>query len=117
MTTQAQAKSLLPERINGSPIDYGRGLLHSDIVDNSRFSFVLARLALSQEEPYADIALRSLHESNTKGVLQPPLSESLANEIEAFLDSREGEQIGNRNFAAAVLLSMALDEGTRPLSG
>lgn len=108
--------SLFPNTVAASPIDHGRNLLNSLIVDASRKPYVLARIALSGHAPEetTELALRGMHEANVDGVLQPPLSDSLANELEAFLVERQsGRRIPSGNFAAMVLLSMALDEGSQ----
>lgn len=114
------SSSIVPEVARISDIDYGHNLLGSLITDASRKPYVMARVAIALygKAEFSVTALESitqLHHDDSDGVLQPPLSDGLANEIEAFLaDALPGYGVGTANFAALALLAIAVDEGSRP---
>jgi len=114
------SRSIVPEVARISDIDYGHNLLGSLIADASRKPYVLARVAIAQygKPEFSETAHKSimqLHAGDCDGVLQPPLTKGLANEIEAFLvDAHPRFGVGSSNLAALALLAMAVDEGSRP---
>ncbi len=111
--------SIFPRNV--SEIEYSGMALNSLLVDESRRSFVLARIAIAQYDSdefsvNAHKALEKLHYASFDGILQPPLSEALANEIEAAVEGYHGSKfgVGSANEGVLALLCMAVDQGSRP---
>lgn len=106
-------------KIKGSPIDYGESLVRSHLVDASKKPYFLARMAVSVYggngfSRQAHKALFSAYYANQDGVLQPPLSLPLANEVEAFLEEHPDERkLAEGNYGALVLLNMIITEEGR----
>lgn len=113
--------SITGRTIEGSSTDYGESLVRSNLIDASRKPYLMARLAVAEYahprfSKNARKALLDVHFANDDGVLQPPLSVALANEVEAFLEQHPDERrgVGDANYGALVLLNMIIDNGSRP---
>ncbi len=94
-----------------SPWDYARELERE--LPRDRKGYILANFALSQfgnddrYNKHAGDALATIDQDNREGLLNPPLPEALAQEIEGFLSEPRGFWGG----ASALILAWAVDHG------
>jgi hypothetical protein len=111
----------ISERRPPSPSDYAR-ILKLELPEGRR-PYILARHALTLQNPdsfnaqkreeAAEEAIQALADANMDGTLQPPLGNQLTEEINSFVDEFRAGQRRMVGEAVGVLLSWAIDDGTK----